>query len=136
MKKIFPIIIFLLLISFLFPISVEAALVPCATEEHPEPCTLCHLIVGIKGIIDYGTSILVVVALAAIVIAGVIYIASAGSPKIMQQAKSFLLSVVIGCVFFLAAWLIISVTLNIIGARQDIQTGWNKFSCEKDSGYW
>jgi len=137
MKKIFSVII----ISFIFflavPISTEAALVPCGTSGD-DPCTLCHLIIGIHGLITYGRNILVVVAIGAIVVAGIIYIASAGNTKMMQQAKSFMLSVALGCIFFLGAWLIITVTLRILSANytnlgvSTIQN-WYTFSCDTTS---
>lgn len=135
MKKFFIAIIFLLI---LLPSISQAAFVPCGTAANDVPCTLCHFITGIKGLIEYGTKILIVVALAAIVIAGVIYIASAGNTKMMQQAKSFMLSVALGCIFFLGAWLIISVTLKVLSAQKNLGVtemtgGWNNFTCDTTS---
>lgn len=134
MRKFIVIIAFLLI---LLPSVSQASLIPCGTEANPQPCTICHFIVGIYGLINYGKTILIIVALAAIVIAGIIYTASAGNSKMMEQSKSFILSVALGCVFFLGAWLIITITLRILSAKPNFgvteATNWYTFTCDTTS---
>lgn len=138
MKKFFLPASFLLLVSFLLPNLAQAVLVPCGTTANNVPCTLCHFIVGFYNLISYGTKILIIVAVTAIIISGIIYIASAGNPKMMQQAKGFLLSVALGCFFFLGAWLIIAVTLKVLTvnyANLGVSgiSNWYTFKCDTTS---
>lgn len=120
--------------SALLPFFAQAALVPCATKDHPEPCTICHLVVGIKGIIDFGVAIIVIVSILIIIIGGIIYIVSSGDPGMMEKAKSAVTAAIIGFAVFVCAWLIINVTLAVLGANIGLVTGksylWYQFSCQ------
>lgn len=113
----------------------EGGLVPCGRNGQ-SMCTLCHFIVGIKGIIDYGMSIMIVVALTMITIAGIIYIVSAGSTEMMNVAKGLLRNTLVGFTIILGAWLMVSTIMWVMGARGDLGIGitsWNKFSCDTTS---
>jgi hypothetical protein len=131
-------LVFLLILAiYFFPTISQAALVPCGRTGQPM-CTLCDFIVGIKGLIDYGFIIMVVVALAMLIISGVVYVISAGSEGMMTTAKSLLKNVLIGFAIILGAWLIINTTMWILGAKGSTDTGgtlgigvesWNKFNC-------
>ncbi|MFZ5982618.1 MAG: hypothetical protein ACOYS2_03570, partial [Patescibacteria group bacterium] len=59
------------------PVWSATGLVPCGNSGQ-EACTLCYLISGIKGLIDWGAGILGILAIFAILVSGVIYIVSAG----------------------------------------------------------
>jgi hypothetical protein len=129
-------IVFSLFFSiFLFSEGVFAAetgIVPCG---HSTPCTLCHLIVGIHNLVDWGLKLLVVAALAAITIAGVMYVVSAGSDTMMTTAKNFVRSSVTGFAFVLGAWLIVSVTMWLISTKADLgigKAGWHNGSITYD----
>lgn len=135
----------LLIVGFylLFPAVSQAALVPCGlSQDNPDTpgndesqmCTLCHLVVGVKGIVDYGFRIMVIIGIMMIVVAGITYIISAGNEGMMTTAKGLLKNVLIGFSIILGAWLIINTTMLIIGARSDLGIGinnWYTFTCIK-----
>lgn len=127
-------LLFAILASFIFPFSANAALVPCGKKGDSGMCTLCDLIVGIKGIMDYGFKIMVIVAIAMVTIAGIVYIISAGDEGMMSTAKHLLKNALIGFAIILGAWLMINTTMRILGAKSDLGigvTGWNTFTCDK-----
>lgn len=118
-----------------------AGLVPCGLGTS-DPCTLCHFIVGIKGLIDWGMGILIALSVTAISIAGVIYVVSSGDPELTKKAKSFVTSTVIGFALMLGAWLIINTTLWLFSAKKGSDgtyslglesKSWNSFSCSTAS---
>ena len=105
------------------PLSASAAgLVPCGrtsddnatTINEGAPCTVCHVIVGGKGIIDWGLRIMTYVAIAVIVAMAIFYIVSAGNEGMMQKAKSGITASLIGFAIMLGAWLIVNIVLNIL----------------------
>lgn len=152
-------LLFILLISFLvFVPNIKArsidcsdssfwnsGIVPCGrncnntetSADETKPCTLCHLIVGFYDLIQYGFKILVFVALVCLVIAGVMYILSAGSEEMIKTAKTFIKQVLYGFGFVLAAWLLIFVVMNYFGVKSDLgiekTEGWTKFTCSTES---
>ena len=132
LKKIFFLSVFVLVLLFsAFPFISQAALVPCGRSGQPM-CTLCDFIIGIKGLIDYGFTIMVIVGLAMLVIAGIVYIVSAGNEGMMETAKSLMKNVLIGFALILGAWLIVSTVMWVMGARGDLGIGitsWNTFTC-------
>ena len=134
-KKIL-IVLFLSLI-FLIPQSASAGVVPCANSENPTPCTLCHLIIGFWNIINYGFRIMVFVALTGLVIAGIMYIVSAGSEELIKTAKTFIKQILGGLAIILGAWLLIFVVMNYFGVKKDLgiekADGWAKFTCDTTS---
>ncbi|NLC30771.1 MAG: transglycosylase SLT domain-containing protein [Candidatus Moranbacteria bacterium] len=121
-KKKFFVILFFLFFSFLPDFSWAAketgGLVPCAGDSIFENrCTLCDLMVGMKGIIDWGMKILVVVALVAIVAGGIMYIISAGNSGMMESAKTVIKQALWGVVIVLGAWVIVNTILWMITSR-------------------
>jgi hypothetical protein len=137
--------VFLCLLFFLFLFTstkVSAAgLVPCGLGTS-DPCTLCHFIVGIKSLIDWGMGILIALSVTAISIAGVIYVVSSGDSELTKKAKSFVTSTVIGFALMLGAWLIINTTLWLFSAKKGgdgsynlglESKSWNSFSCSTAS---
>lgn len=127
-------LLFAMIVSFIFPFSVDAALVPCGKKSDSGMCTLCDLIVGIKGIIDYGFKIMVIVAIAMVTIAGITYIISAGDEGMMGTAKNLLKNTLIGFAVILGAWLMINTVMWVIGTKGDLGigvTGWSTFTCNK-----
>lgn len=119
-------------LAVFLPLPSDAGIVPC----HGSPCTLCHLIVGIKNLVDWGMKILVTATIAGITIAGVMYIVSAGSPGMMNAAKSFITACLTGFALFLGAWLIIQTVMWILSTKPDLGIGksnWYSFSCNTTS---
>ncbi|MCK9378900.1 MAG: transglycosylase SLT domain-containing protein [Candidatus Moranbacteria bacterium] len=138
MKKNKAIELSVLLFAFLLsaiPLATKAAIVPCATSEHPEPCTLCHFIVGIKNIIDWGMGILTFVAIGAIVLGGIFYVISAGNQEMMTKAKNIIIQTLTGFAIVLGAWLIVTYSMYVIGAsnKEGIMRtngAWYDFTCD------
>lgn len=123
----------------------NSGIVPCGrncnntetTADETKPCTLCHFIVGFNDLINYGFKILVFVALVCLVIAGVMYILSAGNEQMITTAKTFIKQVLYGFGFVLAAWLLIFIVMNYFGVKSDLgiekTEGWTKFTCSTES---
>ncbi|MFA6184207.1 MAG: pilin [Parcubacteria group bacterium] len=141
-KKIF----FLLALFFLtFAFQIQAAdtntgLVPCGLDStYANRCTLCHLIVGIRDIIDWGKTILIVVALVAIVAGAIMYIVSAGNNTLMEAAKNVIKQALWGVVIVLGAWVIVNTALWLITSKLNDSgsssqkfldiSSWNDFQC-------
>ncbi|MFZ2975163.1 MAG: hypothetical protein WA055_00855 [Candidatus Moraniibacteriota bacterium] len=144
--------IFLLFIGIFLPIfSAHAGLVPCGSSKNDpltpnvdesQICTLCHLIIGIKGIIDFGLKLLITVAAVGIFIAGVMYIISAGNEGMMTNAKAFLTASLTGFTIVLMAWFFVNAVMWILSADPESITdnkatlerkAWNKFECSTQS---
>lgn len=105
-------------------------------EDESAPCTLCHLIVGFQRLVQYGMYMVVTLALVGIFFAGVMYIVSSGDENMMTQAKGFLKVSLIGFSVVIGGWLIVNVTMWVLGARGDLGIGiekWNKFTCDTAS---
>ncbi len=125
-------------IAFSFPLSASAvSIVPCGTTEHPEACTLCHILIGGKSIINWGTGIMVVVGLALIMIAGVIYIISVGDNNRMTTAKGMIEKVLGGLALILCGWLIVNTIIGVL-ANDTMGIGiqkmnWYTFNCDSRS---
>jgi hypothetical protein len=96
-------------------------------------CTLCDLIKGINIIIQYLLKIGIGVALASITIGGVIYILSAGDSKMIDMGKAAIKNAAIGLIIMFGAWLLISTTFRVLGAKQNLGitgvTAWGNFDC-------
>ena len=144
-RKITFVLILLFFIVLTIPLFGDAAdpIVPCGKTTDKASnnnwCTLCHLVVGIKNIIDYGTGILLFVATLAIVVGAILYIISAGNEQTMEKAKNIMKKTVWGVVIILSAWAIINISMLKLGGidndNNDIPdfgfsiTSWNTFSC-------
>lgn len=124
------------------PLSVKAALIPCArsgadaTAAEQKPCTVCHIVIGGKGIIDYGLKIMTYAAIAVIVAMAIFYIVSTGDEGMMQTAKGGIKAALIGFAVMLAAWLIVNTTLKILSAKVSglgITSSGFSFSCDTSS---
>ena len=104
-------------------ISSAASFVPCGrasgTADEMAPCTLCHIIVGGKIIMDWGLRVMVAIALVIITAMGIWYIISAGNPGMINQAKSGITSTLIGAAVMLGAWLIVNTVLLLFAQETD-----------------
>jgi hypothetical protein len=118
---------FLLLFAF-SSTALAAGIVPCGDTT---PCTLCHLIVGIKNLVDWGLKIALPLAVLGIVISGILYMVSAGNSKLIETAKTGLWAGLIGFTIVLAAWLIVNVVITMLsgsGSLGQVGKTWNSFS--------
>lgn len=102
-----------------------SGLIPCgrSTGAASEPCTACHVVVGAKRLMDYLTSIMVVVAIAVIVAMGILYIFAGVSPDLKKKSKAGLTAVITGLVLMLSAWLIVSTILRFMANEQFVSGG-------------
>lgn len=106
--------------------SQAAGLVPCGGRGE-SPCTLCHFVVGMQGLIKWGMGVAIIAGIAAITIAGAMYVVSAGNTGMIDKAKSAMKNVVIGLVVMVSAWLIINYGMLLLGAKSGLVGTWYKF---------
>jgi len=122
------------------PAPAWTGIVPCGrntgTAAEMAPCTLCHLVVGFQRLVQYGMYMVVTLALVGIFFAGVMYMVSTGDENMMTQAKGFLKVSLIGFAVVISGWLIVNVTMWVLGAKTDLgvnAVAWNKFTCDTKS---
>lgn len=121
--------LFFLVTGFtLTPFASEAAgLVPCGrnlddattTINETAICTLCHVIVAGKGVMDWGVRVMVAIGLVVITAMGIWYIVSAGDKGMIEQAKSGIKSTLIGIAVILSAWLLVNTVLLLMAQETD-----------------
>jgi hypothetical protein len=110
-----------------------AGLVPCGTGNNP-PCTLCHLVVGMKGIMDWGMNVMTFFAIAIIVAMAIVYIVSAGNSGMMTTAKNGIKATLIGFAVMLGSWVIVNFfMLTLANNGVGHATSWNTFTCDTTS---
>ncbi|MDO8529735.1 MAG: hypothetical protein Q7S18_03640 [bacterium] len=145
----FLLIVFIILIPLFFPFISHASLVPCGRNPGPNVsvdesrmCTLCHLVVGVKGLIDFGFKIMVIIGIVMITIAGVLYIISTGETSMMENAKGMLKNTLIGFAIILGGWLMVNTLMWVMGTRGAGDKGgvlginvtnWYTFTCSTKS---
>lgn len=138
-------------LSFSLPLSVSAAgFVPCGRNvddpataiNETATCTLCHVIVGGKGVMDWGMRVMVAIGLVVITAMGIWYIVSAGDKGMIEQAKSGIKSTLIGVAAILGAWLLVNTVLLLVAQSSDASqnptlglrvTNGFHFSCDTQS---
>jgi len=108
------------------PIVSREPIVPCGTDS---PCTLCHFIVGIKKLVDYGIYLVTTMAFVGIFIGGAMYMISSGDSAMIESAKKFIGASVLGFALVLGAWLIVNIIFNILPIQGVYKTNWHTFSC-------
>ena len=117
--------------------TVQAAgLIPCATSGNDVPCTLCHFVIGGKGVIDYLMELMTWIGLAVIATMGVIYIISTGNEKLTTVAKKGIFAAAGGFALMLSGWLIVQTVMWSLSAKTDLGIGitdWNTFTCDTRS---
>jgi hypothetical protein len=117
--------------AMVLPVPAEAALVPCGTKENPSACTLCHLVVGINGIIQWGLGVMTVIAIVVIVAMAILYIVSAGDGEKTKTAKKGITTSLVGFALMLAAWIIVNTIITILAPNIGVEKGanWWTFQC-------
>jgi hypothetical protein len=89
------------------------------------------------GIITWGRNITVIVGLALIMVAGVMYIVSVGNSGLMTKAKDAIWTVFTGIVLVLCGWLIVNTVIGLLASDTmgiGIQkANWYTFSCDSRS---
>lgn len=137
-QKIFTALLFVVVsVGAVFPMQYVSAegsgLVPCGTGN-TSPCTLCHLVNGVKNVIDWGMNVMTFFAIAVVVAMGIVYIVSAGNPSMMTTAKNGIKSTLIGFALMLGAWIIVNTFMttlanNGVGHAEN----WYSFTCDTAS---
>lgn len=102
-------------------------LVPCGrTVDDPTtainedaPCTICHLVLGVEGIIQWGLKVMTYIAIAVIVAMAILYIVSAGNEGLMETAKKGITASLVGFAVMLGAWLIVNTVITIFADTSD-----------------
>jgi hypothetical protein len=103
---------------------------PCTAECECAPCTLCHLFVLFKRIIDFlAKDVLFPLAVLMIVVGGVMFLTAAGDPGRIGTAKKILTSVVIGLVIIFLAWLIVDTIIMFITPAGSPFQNWSTINC-------
>jgi len=127
-----------LIFFFGLPIFAQAeGIVPCGNGNDPgNACTLCHLIIGIQSLVDFGLELLITVAAVAIFFSGLMYILSSGNEQMLGSAKNFLGASLKGFTIVLMAWFFVNLTMWIMSANPDLGIGkenWYTFNCNTQS---
>src|SRR3989344_3028428 len=140
LKSKLPIFLILLLaISYmLFANAAQAqilkGIVPCGkTSDIGTPnqtCTVCHLFVLIKNLIDFMLYVAAPLVTLAAIFIGFQFLFSGGSPAKISDAKGKLRLLVIGIFWVFGSWLVISSILNFFADQKVFPRPWNKISCE------
>ena len=103
---------------------------PCTKECECCPCTLCHLFVLFKKIVDFITiDVLFPLAVLMIVVGGVMFLTAAGDPGRIGTAKKILTSVIIGLVIVFLAWLIVDTIIMFITPANSLFQNWSTIDC-------
>ncbi len=119
-RKILGIILLVgLIFFFVTPVLAAEGIVPCGlTKEYTDRCTLCDLISGFKKLFDYGIKTIIIICLACATFAGVMYVVSSGSEKMMESAKAFLKGSLIGLAVVLCSWVIVNTVITVLMPTQ------------------
>jgi len=105
---------------------VTGQIVPCGSEGQSS-CTLCHLWNLASNVINFiSFNLAIPIATLLFVVAGIIFLTSAGSEQKIGLAKSIFVNTVIGLLIIFCSWLLIDTLLKTI-ATGAINGAWNQF---------
>ena len=93
--------------------TASGGLVNCGKSGQPS-CTICDLIDGIHGVIQFLVELMSITGIVIITIAGVMYIVSSGNPSMTSMAKSAIKNVLIGITVILVAFISITFIINTV----------------------
>jgi len=103
---------------------------PCTKSCECCPCTLCHLFVLFKRIVDFLTlNIIFPLAVLMIVVGGVMFLTAGGDPGRIGGAKKILTATVIGLAIILAAWLIVDTVITFLTPASSPFQNWSTIDC-------
>jgi len=103
---------------------------PCTKNCECAPCTLCHLFVLFKRIVDFLTiNIVFPLAILMIVVGGVMFLTAGGDPGRIGNAKKILTATVIGLAIILAAWLIVDTVIMFLVPSSSPFQNWETIDC-------
>jgi hypothetical protein len=103
---------------------------PCTKSCECCPCTLCHLFVLFKRIVDFLTlNIIFPLAVLMIVVGGVMFLTAGGDPGRISGAKKILTATVTGLVIILLTWLIVDTIITFLTPAGSPFQAWNTINC-------
>ena len=103
---------------------------PCTKNCECAPCTLCHLFVLFKRIVDFLTlNIIFPLAVLMIVVGGAMFLTAGGDPGRIGGAKKILTATVIGLAIILAAWLIVDTVITFLTPAGSPFQNWSTIDC-------
>jgi type IV secretory pathway VirB2 component (pilin) len=144
MKKYLP-VLFVVLFFLFSAHSVSAysvcggPIVPCGGAESAEDgggqprCEFCHLFVMFNNMVKFLLFCIVPpIAVAGIVLAGIIMIFSQGNPTVYKSAVDVIKAVFIGLFIVFTAWILINTFFTFIKFADTVplQKGWFEIRCE------
>ena len=116
----------------------KGGLVPCGkTCDDPDtpvneccPCTLCHLFVLFKKVVDFATTYIAIpLAVVMLTIGGIIMVTATGNPGQISQGKGVIRAVVIGLLLVFAAWLIVNTIVTLLTTLEHPLRAWYEIEC-------
>ncbi len=118
--------------------SCEGGLVPCGRScDDPctkncecAPCTLCHLFVLFKRIIDFITLyILFPIGVLMFVVGGVTFLTAAGDPGRITSGKKIITAAIIGLLIVFIAWLVVDTIIYFLVPAGSQFLDWSTIEC-------
>jgi hypothetical protein len=100
------------------------AIVPCGTQKNPDgsianPCTVCHLFVGINNLISFLLkNIAFPLGVVAILWGGFMIMTSGGSEEKVKKGKTALEYAIYGIILAFAGWLIVGTILSSLVTKK------------------
>jgi hypothetical protein len=120
------------------PFTFTGPIVPCGRAGQSD-CTLCHLLILVSNVFLFAQSMLFLVAILLITVAGVLYIVSASSPGLKGMAKNMLTKTLTGFGIFLVAHLMVITLLKFISVNSSVLgngSSWYTFTCDTASNFY
>ncbi len=118
MKKIFVVLILLLIVPVVALGGEGGGLVPCSGPD----CTLCDLFQLFANIIEFLIVYIVPpVATLFLVYGGIIFLTAGGNPTYVSKGQKILIAVVVGLVIVYGGHLLITAILSVLGAAHSVQ---------------
>ena len=103
---------------------------PCTKNCECAPCTLCHLFVLFKRIVDFLTlNIIFPLAVLMIVVGGAMFLTAGGDPGRIGGAKKILTATVIGLAIIFLAWLIVDTVITFLTPAGSPFQNWSTINC-------
>lgn len=124
---------FALLFIAAFPLISNARIVP----QCDGPCGLCDFFILFANFFNFiAFKLAPPVAAFLFLLAGILFLASGGSEKMVSRAKGIFANVVIGLVIIYTSWLLVGALIKTIGKNVGVEGAtwnpqtWNKFDCK------
>jgi len=113
-------------------------LVPCGRHiddpntaiNETAPCSLCHIFVLIKRIIDFATGVVAFpILVLMIIVGGITWITAGGSEARISRGKEIIRTAVIAIIILLVAWLIIDTVITFLTPASAPWQNWSTINC-------